>query len=296
MLNLTVVSMLRQSMVSEEVVLKVLTQTTPQYLKIWEEIDFEMKQAMSLLADELDLGRVRGSFIQLYWWYVSRKMVGAAHQAMSLVEIEQMVGEISQKVSNEDVKLPFLRNRAQRSLARINYWIEGNKVLDFGCGDGMLAKLLEKEYDVLTADVLDYRSDENTDLTFVELEQDGKIGLVDQAIDTSILWTVLHHCDDPEAVLEEVVRLTKSRIIIVEGYIDNEKIRIKNCFYDWYFNRPGKGEDVNVPYQYRTSKEWRDIFERLGWRLVHQQYLGVDEPVVPERHALYVLEPRKVKK
>lgn len=132
--------MLSLSEPSEKVLMNVLRQTSPLYQKIWEEIDFEMKESMYLLAEELNLGRVRRSFMQLYWWYLSKKMIGAAHQGMNLQDIEGVVSEISRKISNEDIKLPFLRNRAQRSFYKIKHWIQGITILDFGCGDGMIQK------------------------------------------------------------------------------------------------------------------------------------------------------------
>jgi SAM-dependent methyltransferase len=270
--------------------LDILRQESREYTDLWTQIDHEMKFAMTELGNELGLGLLRKGFLSMYWWYVSRKMVNMAQEGASLEEIENTVGEITQKISNDAVKLPFLRNRAERSLLRIRPWIQGKRVLDFGCGDGMLASKLGEKYHTVCADVEDLRAEENREIPFFRVGQEG-IGTLPQ-VDTTILWTVLHHCDDPELIVRQITEITSSRIIIVEGYADNSAILKKNCFYDWYLNRPGKGQDVNVPLQYRTSKRWRELFEEVGWKLVHQQYLGVDEPIVPERHVLFVIEPR----
>jgi len=35
---------------------------------------------------------------------------------------------------------------------------------------------------------------------------------------------------------------------------------------------------------------WVLLFERLGGKVAHMEHLGIDHPIVPEWHTLYVVE------
>lgn len=277
----------------KDLVLAVLRQETAEMREIWETINSEMLTSMEFLGNDLQLGWIKRNFMKWYWKYVAYRMVGAARENRSLEEIEEIVAGITSKISNMDIKIPFQMKRAHRSWNLIKNDIQGPIILDYGCGDGALASIIsEHNYHIKTADVLDYRLDQALSLPFIPLDQTPSLDLVDNSINTTILWTVLHHCDDPEQVFEEVGRVTSDTIIIVEGFVENRRTRIINCFYDWYSNRPGKNLDVNVPYNYRTVDQWKSIFSNYGWKIERKEYLGKDEPVVPERHILYVLEPQ----
>jgi hypothetical protein len=63
-----------------------------------------------------------------------------------------------------------------------------------------------------------------------------------------------------------------------------------NCFFDWFLNRVALDQDMNVPLNFRTDMEWRTLFRQLHLRLVEQVRLGVDEPLAPEFHVMYVLD------
>ncbi len=61
---------------------------------------------------------------------------------------------------------------------------------------------------------------------------DDQIPLANHAVDTTILYTVLHHASDPLQLLKEATRITKTRLVIVEGYIEEEDKRMTNIFFD----------------------------------------------------------------
>jgi SAM-dependent methyltransferase len=277
---------------AESIVLPILLQETEYSKQIWHTIDHDMKTGFANLADELQLNWIKKMLLQLYWKYISRVMIRGAKRGHTLEMIEQKVSGVIQTLfRNDTVKLPYLRNRAIRSLNRVQKFLYGTSVLDLGCGDGMLLKLLNEKYDVLGVDVTDYRYDENKYLPFLQNVEGSLLKLKNKSFDNTILWTVLHHSDNPILLLKEAIRVTRYRIIIVEGYIDDPQIYQVNCFLDWFANRPGKGETVNVPLNFHTTAWWRQQFRDLGCRKIHEKYLGIDEKTAPERHTLFVLEP-----
>jgi SAM-dependent methyltransferase len=72
---------------------------------------------------------------------------------------------------------------------------------------------------------------------------------------------VLHHTDDPAAVLAEASRVARQGVVIKdhlrEGLLAGPTLRLM----DWVGNR---GHDVRLPYNYLDSGEWAAAFERAG--------------------------------
>lgn len=173
--------------------------------------------------------------------------------------------------------------------------ILGNRILDLGCGDGMLLNRIFQQNsrigskiehfephmsitpNYIRVDVENYIAKENKDLSFVSYSEAHILPFDNRIMDTTILWTVLHHATDPEFLLKEAIRVTNKRIIIVEGYIEDQETYILNYFLDWFFNRPGKGINVNLPLNYKTVQQWKKIFENLDCKLVRIDHVGIDE-------------------
>lgn len=132
---------------------------------------------------------------------------------------------------------------------------------------------------------------------------------------------MLHHSDDPVHTLKEAHRVTKAggRVIVIESVfgpdarvldksqrldakeylgLNASEQRLANVFFDHFYNRvihysENPQEKVNVPYHFNTPAAWKQLFEKNGFRQIHVQHLGVDQPAVPEYHTLHVLEVLK---
>ncbi|MFI5312495.1 MAG: class I SAM-dependent methyltransferase, partial [Gemmatimonadales bacterium] len=93
------------------------------------------------------------------------------------------------------------------------------KVLDFGCGDGLVgAKLRDAgRLDVTGLDVLDYRL---TDLALC-LYAGGPIPFCDDHFDATIAVFALHHTPDPFFYLREITRVTRHLLLILEDTFRN---------------------------------------------------------------------------
>lgn len=283
----------------DKIILSILRQENEQSKIIWAQIDKDMKKSLSLLAEELSLNQVRTKTLQLFWWYISRLMNKFSKNGKNLFEIENKINNIINGfIANRDLIQPYLISRSKRSLNQINDYLIGNSIIDIGCGDGLLLQsILSKQmspnlYDVLGIDTVDYRDSRAKMVPFLKNVDNESFMLPDEVTDNTLLWTVLHHSDNPEYLFSEAVRITKhnGRIIVVEGYSNDPYIYQVNCFFDWFFNRLGKSENINIPLNYKKIEDWHKLFADYHCKLLHQEYLGIDEPVIPEHHILFVLE------
>jgi ubiquinone/menaquinone biosynthesis C-methylase UbiE len=139
----------------------------------------------------------------------------------------------------------------------------GNKVLDIGCGSGMLgAAVLEHRNRPIG---IIYRGLEKSKRGGEPIEviehKMGPLPFMDREFDVVILADVLHHEEQEGSLLSEAVRVCKRFLVVKdhkpEGFLGFWRI----CFLDWAANNP---HEVKCLYRYHTRKEWHAIFEEYG--------------------------------
>ncbi len=267
----------------EEILISLIKRETAQDVCLWDRINDSMLGAFKSIG----LSFLKRS---LLWGSIKRKLKKCINQKKSIFEIERELRPFfKKKIDFEKIILPRAKVRAKRNFEKVRSYLIGNRILDLGAGDGLLGELIKSETskDVVLADVVDYNY---TDLPLLLYKENESIPLNDNSIDTSIMYTVLHHSKDPGSVLREVSRVTTKRMIIMEGNVEEYETKIINSFIDWFFNRIVRGEDINVPLNYRKKNEWDLIFKEVGFEIVEAIDMGIDEPMVPERHILYVID------
>jgi SAM-dependent methyltransferase len=160
----------------------------------------------------------------------------------------------------ERVHGDFVLSRRARVLAgRLDPCLpHGGAVLDIGSGDGQLAALLMarrpdlrirgvdvlvRQHAVIPTDSFDGRRLAHADATF----------------DAALLVDVLHHADDPLALLREAARI--ARIVVIkdhtrDGFLAAPTLR--------FMDRVGNARHgVALPYNYWSWREWTEAFTRL---------------------------------
>ena len=171
----------------------------------------------------------------------------------------------------------------------------GAEVLDVGCGDGSIDRLiLERRSDLSLrgVDVLVRSTPQIPVESF-----DGKhLPYGADTVDVTMFVDVLHHTKNPEKLLREAQRVSRQAIIIKDhlrdGFLAGPTLRLM----DWFGNAP---HGVVLPYNYWPESRWRETFKRLGWRIADwDQHLGLYPclaSIVFERglHFLARLELRK---
>ena len=218
----------------------------------------------------------------IFWLYVNRTITKGLKNGKPFIKVEETLRNfIRKRLDNEKDRKAYAFRRAKRSFEKVKNYIVGKKILDLGAGDGLLALEIKKQLDkeVILVDIVDYNY---TDLPLILYNSEGNVPLADEEVDTTILYTVLHHASNPEHLLKEATRVTKHRLIIKEAYIEEDDCKMTNSFFDWFYNRVIGDEDINVPLNFLKLEGWEKILKSCGFDVIETKYIGVDEPLVPE--------------
>lgn len=149
---------------------------------------------------------------------------------------------------------------------------QGARVLDVGCGDGLVARRIAERRPDVEVHGIDVLVREHTHIPVEPFDGD-RIPFPDRSWDVVMFVDVLHHTDDPMLLLREAAR-TAGRAVVIkdhlcEGPLDRRLLR----FMDHVGNaRHG----VTLPFNYWRRHDWERAFAELGmsigsWR----QHLGL---------------------
>jgi len=158
----------------------------------------------------------------------------------------------------------------------------GATCLDVGCGYANFTNfLISEDIETTGLDIVD--ESKHKDVPFFKFNG-LHIPFEDQSFDTSIIMFTLHHADDQDAILNEVIRVTRKTIIIAEDVIETPFDRILANFHletsVW-----SKGTD-----SFHSNKRWQDIFKQKNLHL--EAVLPIPryrEPLYPVARCVYAL-------
>src|SRR2546426_4805821 len=156
----------------------------------------------------------------------------------------------------------FLRRYAHAEARALLPWIRGPRLLDLGAGEGWVAEALRTRAAVwaCAVDVGPFRLAAEPYVVY-----DGaRLPFGDGAFDTTLLSLALHHAETPEAVLDEAVRVTRGRLLVVESVYRDRLERFWLDLLDGHLNRHRHGGRMNVPLVFRRPTEGRGAFLLRG--------------------------------
>lgn len=134
------------------------------------------------------------------------------------------------------------------------------EVLDVGTGDGLIANMIQRlRPDIRIRGIETFlRKD-----PFIAIDSfDGRrIPFPDASFDVVMLIDVLHHTEDPLAMLREAVRVTRKSVLIKDHKADGPFARCVLRVMDWV---GGARHGFALPYNYLATKEWDDAIRTLG--------------------------------
>lgn len=136
-------------------------------------------------------------------------------------------------------------------------------VLDVGAGDGAVAYSLVRRRPDLRAEGIDVLVREGTHIP-VRPFDGSHIPAADRSVGTVLLVDVLHHTDEPAALLREAARVARDAVVVKDHLVQGLLARPTLRFMDRVGNaRHG----VRLPYNYLTRREWDEAFAIAGLRV-----------------------------
>ena len=146
------------------------------------------------------------------------------------------------------------------------------RVLDVGCGDGMVDLLVTRLRPDVVIQGIDVLVRPQTHIP-VQRFDGATIPHPDDSFDVVMFVDVLHHCQDPAQLLAQARRVTRSSVLIKdhtrEGFLADQTLR----FMDWVGNAH---HGVSLPYNFWTLAQWQECIARLGLQVrTWQDRLGL---------------------
>ena len=177
----------------------------------------------------------------------------------------------------------FLHRYARRQARDVAPWIVGARVLDLGAGEGFVLAALG------TGTAVDVGPFRRAAVPYVVYDGSA-LPFAEGTFDTTLLLLTLHHCDKPESVLDEAVRVTRHRLILTESVYRNRLDHFWLHTLDRHFNRLRHAGRMPAPLAFRTTTEWQALFASRRLRLVTARWLGSRWERLIHHPRLYVLD------
>jgi SAM-dependent methyltransferase len=161
---------------------------------------------------------------------------------------------------------------------------DGGRVLDVGCGDGLISREIMNQRSDLEIEGVDVMLRPVTHIPATTF--DGNVlPFADDSFDYVTIVDVLHHTMDPAIMLAESRRVARKGVVIKDHLRQGLGAGATLRVMDWVGNR---GHDVVLPYNYLTRAEWDAAFGRAGLRVAEWR----DELGIYPRPARFIFERR----
>lgn len=156
----------------------------------------------------------------------------------------------------------------------------GSKILDLGCGSGIVGNKFKNFFqaEVIGVDIIDKRI---LPLLF-EIIDGEHLPFPDKYFDVVLINYVLHHTKDPRILLMEAKRVGKRIIIfedLPEGFLSKFICKLHGISYGKFFNDQGFKS-------FNTEENWKKIFTDLNLNIIFKKKVKN----FPQKKELFVLE------
>ena len=182
---------------------------------------------------------------------------------------------------------PLERLRARRTAVVIGEHLRaGESVLDVGCGTLAIGKEILK-YKPLRwtgVDTVDYHE---PGLDF-KLYDGRRLPYVDESFDTVLLSCVLHHCNDPLAVIDDCARVARVRLIIIEDTLRSNALSLPLAKINCWIGNTIAESGIQLPYSFRKPEEWREAFHGRGLEIERERQFK-SQPIALVAQTLFVV-------
>jgi SAM-dependent methyltransferase len=167
---------------------------------------------------------------------------------------------------NERIHGAYVAGRRVRKLAGhlAEVLPDGASVLDVGCGDGQLDRLVAERRPDLSFRGIDVLVRDAPEIPVAPFNG-SEIPFDDASVDVVLFVDVLHHTEDPMVLLREAVRVTRRTVVIK----DHDRSGLLAAPTLRFMDRVGNARfGVSLPYNYWPRRRWLDAFNALGLKVV----------------------------
>jgi SAM-dependent methyltransferase len=182
----------------------------------------------------------------------------------------------------------LLRRYAESEAEAISPCLVHGRLLDLGAGEAYVAAALRRQTGIWACAV-DIGYYQRTTVPYL-IYDGSRLPFADDTFDTTLISLVLHHCAAPEGVLDEALRVTRSRLIVLESVYRNRWERGCLDRLDRWLNRYRHGGAMHVPLAFKKAEEWQQVFEARPLKTIEQRWLGSRGERLIHQPVLFVLE------
>ncbi|HEY1984417.1 MAG TPA: class I SAM-dependent methyltransferase [Terracidiphilus sp.] len=137
---------------------------------------------------------------------------------------------------------------------------QSSSLLDVGCGDGTISKLISEEVPGVQVTGAEYAH--RPDCAIPCTTFDGAhLPFPDKSFDGCIFVDVLHHTLDPLSILKDACRVARKFVLIKDHLAENTFDHWTLRLMDWVGNRP---HGVVLPYAYLSQTQWNQLYKQAG--------------------------------
>jgi len=140
---------------------------------------------------------------------------------------------------------------------------KNSRILDVGCGDGLLTQLISQNRPDVTLRGIDTLVRPRTYIP-VDLFDGKMIPYDSQSFDGVMFVDVLHHTEEPMCLLREAARVAR-RIILIKDHTLHGLFAAQTLRFMDQIGNARHG--VSLPYNYWPKQRWLDAFETLGLQI-----------------------------
>jgi ubiquinone/menaquinone biosynthesis C-methylase UbiE len=167
---------------------------------------------------------------------------------------------------------------------------DGSRILDVGCDDGSVAKMimeLNPTLNIIGIDIQSFRPPKIQRKVY-----DGRnIPYPDNSFDAVIVLDVLHHTQDILLLLKEIRRVSRKYVIIKDHMTYGTFSNYMVSFADYISNAP---YGIKCAFNFPSFQRWKSYFNQLGLEIVDMPKNLRFGPGITERyHPIFKLEKRE---
>jgi SAM-dependent methyltransferase len=183
----------------------------------------------------------------------------------------------------------LVAGHARRAARDVAPHLIGRRVLDLGAGEALVGAALRRLVPGRWFCAADLGPFGTAPGPYVVCDG-ARLPFPDAAFDTTLILLTLHHCAQPERVLDEAVRVTRARLVVTESVYRNRVDRFWLDLLDARLNGRRHGGEMPAASAFRPAAAWRALFESRGLAVAATAWLGPAWERLVHHPLLFVLD------